>query len=316
MSCYHPTTMFRVRSGRDPETGKWPLTSSRERGLDGFPVEVPCGHCIGCKLDKAQQWATRCLHEAKCHETNCFITLTYDDQHLPPNGSLVKEDFQKFMKRLRRGIENGRVNAQGNRQNNRRNTVRYFACSEYGEQSLRPHYHACLFGFDFSDKKLWARRDGVELYRSDQLSKLWPYGYSTIGEVTEQSAGYVARYTLGKLAGRDGKDIYDRTGREKEKLYMSLKPGIGTEWYKRNKGELYRDDAIVNRGGRLQKIPRYYDKLYERENSQHRLEVSKFKRRVRARDKNPEINTYEHRLLAEEYKNFKVKFTREVDIWQ
>ena len=115
------------------------------------------------------------------YDDNCFITLTYSNQHIPADGSLDVRVFQKFMKRLRKRFGDG---------------IRFYHCGEYGSLLGRPHYHACLFNFDFPDKYLWKENNGQKLYRSPSLEELWPYGYSSIGTVTFESAAYVARYIL------------------------------------------------------------------------------------------------------------------------
>ena len=120
---------------------------------------MPCGQCIGCRLERSRQWAIRCVHEASLWPDNCFVTLTFDDDNIISSGSLVKADFQKFMKRLRKRFGKG---------------VRYFHCGEYGDLLGRPHHHACLFNFSFPDRYLWSSSGGVNLYRSPTLEELWP----------------------------------------------------------------------------------------------------------------------------------------------
>ena len=177
MACYHPLIAYRSRE--KSKNGKYGLSFSIKNGYYDLKVQVPCGQCIGCRLEKSRQWAIRCVHEAQMHEENCFITLTYNKESLPADGSLRKRDFQLFMKRLRKECGEG---------------IRYYMCGEYGAKYERPHYHICLFGYDFKDKYIWDERDKVPLYRSTKLEKLWTLGFSTIGEVTFQSAAYVAPY--------------------------------------------------------------------------------------------------------------------------
>ena len=157
MACYRPLRAYALRNAE----GKMQVSFKRKIGYE--PIWLPCGQCIGCRLERSRQWAMRCMHEAQMYDRNCFVTLTYDDEHLPPNGSLNKRDFQLFMKRLRKRYGSG---------------IRYYQCGEYGELLGRPHHHAILFNFDFDDKVLWSVRDGVRLYRSASLEQLWPHGYS------------------------------------------------------------------------------------------------------------------------------------------
>lgn len=215
------------------------------RKADGFQdrrVSVPCGQCIGCRLDYRHSWAVRCVHEAALHADNCFITLTYDEDHVPDGGTLVKADFQKFMKRLRKEV----------------GKVRYFMCGEYGDRSARPHYHALLFGVDFRDKRVWSRRGGNKVFRSETLERLWNAGMSEIGSVSYQSAGYVAQYAVKKLKTKN-KEVYDAYygGRIAEYAAMSRRPGIGAEWFQRYKDELLEHGSVIV-DGRESKVPRFY----------------------------------------------------------
>ena len=104
MPCYYPLTAYRSKQGRDPKTGKWPVVFNVKDGYSDLEVKIPCGQCIGCRLEKSRQWAIRCIHEASLYDRNCFITLTFDDEHLDPHKSLNKRDFQLFMKRLEEEI--------------------------------------------------------------------------------------------------------------------------------------------------------------------------------------------------------------------
>lgn len=172
------------------------------------------------------------------------MTLTYDDYHLPPGGSLDKTHFVKFMKRLRKRFGAG---------------IRFFQCGEYGEKFKRPHHHVCLFGFDFKDKIPYSRSpSGCILYYSPTLSELWPYGFNTVGELTVDSAAYTARYVLKKI----GRTVDEYDGLQPEYVTMSRRPGIGREWYERYKKDLYTCDTLVVSDDLRLKPPRYYDNLY------------------------------------------------------
>lgn len=198
------------------------------------------------------------MFEAQFHEHNAFITLTYDDANVPYPPSLNYPDFQKFMKRLRFKV----------------GAVRFYMCGEYGELSRRPHFHACLFGVDFPDKVLWSvSRSGNHLYRSPVLESLWPFGFSSVAELTFDSAAYVARYVLKKVTGDLAVDHYSfcdpDTGEvfnlTPEFAHMSLKPGIGSQWFDKFSSDVYNDDrdfVVIN--GKVCKPPRYFDKLLRR----------------------------------------------------
>ena len=152
MTCFHPLQAYKL--GNKPN-GKASIVFKYPIGVDLVEeLKVPCGRCIGCRLERSRQWAIRCLHESKSHEDNCFITLTYDDEHLPRDRSLDVKVFQDFIKRMRKKV----------------GKFRYFHCGEYGEKEFRPHFHACIFGYDFPDKKFLKRtKTGSNLYRSDSL---------------------------------------------------------------------------------------------------------------------------------------------------
>lgn len=260
MPCYHPLTAW-LSKDVNP-SGKRSLVFKEENGKPFSKLEVPCGQCIGCRLEKSRQWAVRCVHEASLYDSNCFITLTYNDESLPLDGGLRKEDFQKFMKRFRKAIAPRQI--------------RFFHCGEYGELTRRPHYHACIFNFDFPDKVEWSTRDGVVLYRSPFLEKLWPFGNSSIGEVTFESAAYVARYVTKKVTGDAAENHYSRVDSDTGEVFqvspeyctMSRRPhGIGYGWYEKYASDAFPKDFITIRGAR-HKPPRYYGHLYEISNSE------------------------------------------------
>lgn len=249
MPCYSPLTGYRSRSKN--ESGKYPVVFNVSDGWIDKPVQVPCGQCIGCRLERSRIWAMRCLHEASLYDNNCFITLTFNDDYVMP--SLDKSIFQKFMKRLRRMFPDARI--------------RYFMCGEYGDKLSRPHYHACLFGFDFPDRVLWSVRDNVRLYRSSILEKLWcdpkngnSFGFSTVGDVSFESAAYVARYCMKKVTGEKADAHYN--GRQSEYITMSRRPGIGLAWLKKFYKDVYPSDEVVIRGNVKCKPARYYDEKF------------------------------------------------------
>lgn len=223
----------------------------------GGSLELPCGQCIGCRLERSRQWAMRCMHEASLHESNSFITLTYDESNLPPGGSLTYRDFQLFMKRLRKVA----------------GKVTFYVGGEYGEALARPHFHACIFGYDFPDKVyLKKASDGSKLYTSALLSKLWPSGMSCIGAVTFASAAYIARYCVQKVNGDAAKAHYERLTDDGEIIslqpefnHMSLKPAIGKRWLDKFQSDVYPRDYVVVNGVKT-KPPKYYDTIFQKEN--------------------------------------------------
>jgi hypothetical protein len=251
MPCYHPLTAYQAA------TGDVVFYESRRHDIVRT-LTLPCGQCIGCRLERSRQWAIRCLHEASLYKQNCFITLTYSDEYLPSNMSLDYRDFQLFMKRLRKKFGT---------------KIRFYMAGEYGENFGRPHFHACLFNLDFQDKVLWKRTSvGSRIFRSGDLEELWPYGFSSIGEVTFESAAYVARYIMKKVTGKQAGEHYEYvcektgeiTNRTPEFNHMSLKPGIGAKWLEKYHTDVYPNDYVVIRGKKV-KPPKYYDKKWAKE---------------------------------------------------
>lgn len=210
-------------------------------------IVVACGQCFACRMNRARDWASRCVLEAKAYNENCFITLTYDPNFLPADYGLVKKDFQDFMKRLRK---------------NTGKKIRYYMCGEYGEKFGRPHYHAILFGYYPSDAEFYTIRAGYNLYTSEEVSKAWQYkGFVSVGDVTYDSACYVARYINKKLTGDKADEVYQ--GRQPPYNNMSLKPGIGASFMDKYSEDIYAKDFIVIRDNLKIKPPRYFDNIYD-----------------------------------------------------
>lgn len=251
-------------------------------------MKVRCGQCVGCRLQRSQEWAVRIMHESQLHDENCFLTLTYDDEHVPENNSLDKKAFPKFMKRVRKHYHARKI--------------RYFHCGEYGSAVGRPHYHACLFGLFPSDSVHVVMRGPHRAYRSESIQRLWPFGFHELGELTFESAQYVAKYCLKKVTGQKAKDHYERmdpeTGElveiEPEYVTMSRRPGIGREWYANYSSDVFpSDEAVID--GRVNRPPRYYYEILKEEDPEAAEEIAK--ERIKKFDRSE--NT-EERLRAQE----------------
>lgn len=191
------------------------------------------------------------MHERQMYDDACFVTLTYEGGQLP-GPSLIYRHFQLFMKKLRRHSVQ---------------RPRFFMCGEYGDRYGRPHFHACLFGVSFPDRVyLRTLPSGFKIYRSPTLESLWDKGYSSVGDVSFESAAYVARYCMKKVTGNNAAIHYnrvdDRTGEEvdiePEFAHMSLKPGLGANWFEKYGREVYPADQVVINGV-VCKPPRRYD---------------------------------------------------------
>lgn len=248
-----------------------------ERGDIVQTLELPCGNCIGCRLERSRQWSVRIMHEASLHECNYFLTLTYDDDHLPADLSLNYKHVQDFLKRYRKQISPTKI--------------RYFFAGEYGDLRLRPHYHACIFGHVPDDLVLFSERGESKLYTSSFLSQLWFHGFSSVGILTADSAAYVARYVVKKISGPMAERHYEImdpitgeiTRRTPEFAKMSLKPGIGAGWFDKYHTDVFPHDMVLAKGHAV-KPPRYYDKLMTERNPDMMEEV-KYSRVVKALDR-------------------------------
>lgn len=248
MACYSPLTAEQAVKGE-------PLNFA-PKGFSGRDlIQIACGQCIGCRLERSRMWAVRCVHEAQMHDASCFVTLTYSTEHLA-QGSLASLDyshFQLFMKKLRHKFPG----------------VRFYMAGEYGGRTWRPHFHAILFGCWFADRKFKKRLDsGFNLYVSSELDRLWTFGFANVADFSFDAAAYIARYCTVKITGPKAETHYCRpdlnTGEmvtlRPEFNRMSLKPGIGALWFRKYMSQVYPRDYVVVNGMKV-KPPRYYDQL-------------------------------------------------------
>ena len=284
MSCYKPITAWRTPTGIVFNE----LSRHDIRGR----LDIPCNKCIGCRLRRASDWASRISHEQKLHEQNCFITLTYAPEHIPPGHSLDYKHFQDFLKRLRAKYET---------------PIRFYMCGEYGDETERPHYHACIFGLDFNDRQPAGKGSSGELfYDSEELTKIWGKGKVSVQDLTPETAGYCARYIVDKLDGDMGEKQYrytdENTGEQKQKTppfaKMSLKPGIGARWLNKYRKDVYQHDQLITSKGETKRPPVYYDKLQKKHNIEQ-WEATAHQRELRARAAHQDNTT--ERLKAKEH---------------
>lgn len=234
MPCFRPVTCYQ------PPDGGQVVFHERK---DHRELEIPCGQCIGCRINRQQMWAFRCLAEASLHEHNWFLTLTYSDENLPPNGSLRHRDWQLFAKRLRKAC----------------GPFRYLMCGEYGAQTARPHYHALLFGLALPDSRRCGLRRGYSVFRSDAIARAWRMGLHELGSVSPMSARYCAGYVL--KDSRVPETVSQETGEVVPLVApygrMSLRPGLGDAWVRRYYPELFAHGAAFHEDRRY-RIPDYF----------------------------------------------------------
>jgi len=245
MRCLSPRT---VGFKADGKTISW---SQKQYSKEFATFQLPCGQCLECRLEYARQWAVRCVHEAKVHDKNAFITLTYSDENLK-SPKLEYRDFQLFMKKLRK-VQN--------------EPIGYFVTGEYGDKTKRPHWHAILFNYDFPDNKaLRTNERGDRVYTSETLNKIWSHGMAEIGSVTFESAGYCARYAAKKLChGKDSDHDYHPISKK------SSKHAIGKKYLEKFWPDIFRYGYIILPDGQQCSIPRYYEKWFENKEKKEML---------------------------------------------
>jgi len=241
-------------------------------------------------MERKRGWAIRAVHEAQMHEVNAFITLTYDEEHLPKDRSVNVRHWQLFAKKVRQEM----------------GPFRFLHCGEYGQDNQRPHYHACIFGLDWhEDWKVHPRKKGKSpLWTSGRLSRLWGNGFSTIGSLSFDSAAYVAGYCVKKSTGKAADGAYRRVDARTGETWqvkadyatMSRNRGLGHDWYEKYHADVYPGDFVVMKGQKF-RPPYYYDKLLE-ETNPGLWEKIKSKRQTIVKD-NEEYQA-EHRLKAKE----------------
>ena len=277
MPCFCPKPAgYRTR----PD-GKKEVVFGKQSQFSGYsPLELPCGKCSGCLTDRARHWATRCQLEALESPNNWFVTLTYDDEHVPwvqsatansDTGEVLdevwlptlrKSDTKRFIHDLRQLAERRRGEFG----------IRFFLSGEYGDQTQRPHYHCLLFNYHCPDPMLFKERDGIVYFVSDEIATAWPYGQALLTYYSFETGAYVAGYVLKKCKarlsepfGRDDEPVYI-DGRQKEFINMSRRPGIGRRFFNEKGEYIYEYDGIVVPSGtftpaHIVKPPPYFDRL-------------------------------------------------------
>lgn len=253
-----------VRQMEDPETGEKAWFKCVQQVL------VPCGHCVGCSSDISRDWSYRMLMEKQVSKNAWFLTLTYDDEHLPEDHQLDKNHLDDFIKKLRNfyyelGLDN----------------IRYYACGEYGSKSGRPHYHMIVYNLPltpleftafnlktpsccFKNKIVGTSLDKTPLYQFDFLNELWQNGFVVVGECTLASCSYVARYVNKKrLSGVKNKELKDK-GITPEFNCMSRMPGIGVKYYENFYDNILSSNLCFYIGNNRCSVGRSFEKWLEK----------------------------------------------------
>lgn len=201
---------------------------------------VPCGKCAACLTNKRKEWTFRLNQELLVSSSSFFITLTYDDEHIPVTEdglpTFSKRDIQLFIKRLRK---------------NTNRKISYYIVSEYGEKTYRPHYHGFIFNLNANQQEA-----------TDLILKSWKNGHVKIGTTQSASIAYVTKYIINRN---------NIKGLSKPFALISKRPAIGSSYL-----ELYGESHLIDKekffvrqNGFKQAIPRYYrDKLFTKEEKQ------------------------------------------------
>lgn len=286
MTCYHPLHAFpngtykngnkcyKITSNKvksisfDKSNGHWYMSENPNKYSNNAYIDIPCGQCIGCRIDYSREWALRCSLESKYHQCTMFLTLTYNDLYVPHSSyvddltgevkdvlTLNPDDFTKFIKRLRRyySREYGK------------DGLRFYGCGEYGSNTLRPHYHVIVFGLELNDLVFLKNTGtGNAIYESSFLSKCWKKGFITASESNFDTCAYTARYVVKKRKGKDA-DEYEKFNIVPEFVRMSRDGGIGLKYYEEHKHEIYANDEIILNDGKKFKPPKFFDKMYNEE---------------------------------------------------
>lgn len=338
LPCYHPLKAWKTGRIR-PDTGKpiYEITSFQQefpsfwKGGFSVPdfVEIPCGQCIGCRIEYSRQWANRCLLEMMYHRSAYFVTLTYDDDHVPrgyypspgtgealPSLSLSKRDCQLFFKRLRKAVSPV--------------LIRFFGCGEYGPSTFRPHYHFIIFGLELDDLEphnvVGYSKSRKQVFRSKLVERAWSFpprddrgesypgaepslaGIVTIQDVSWATCAYTARYVTKKLTGPYGQFYTDFNIIPPFSL-MSRRPGIGRQYYDDHVDtDLYEFEFInvsTEQGGKKFRPPKYYHKLFDVDYPEKSAELKETRRLMAEASKNLKLQKtdldYMEYLAVEEH---------------
>lgn len=268
MQCKNPQWMVSFNKAGEAKFGAnhWFFRTNEmlaNRAYITKKILISCGMCMACRINYTTEWKNRLLAEAKEHEKNYFLTLTYTDEAIPSNPivaengevktdinddpviahPLKKKDLQDFNKRLRRHWV----------YNYHHKGIRHFGVGEYGDKSGRPHYHEILFNCPIHDlqeigveqKVKFGKTVQYKTYFSKTIQKLWPHGKILIGEFNDTTAGYVAGYAVKKQKGKNAKKWYKDRGLEPEFSISSRRPGIGFNYFDEHRHEMIEKDRLL-----------------------------------------------------------------------
>lgn len=292
MACFKPIGAFYSKNADKKIQFKPHSDTAGER------INLPCGRCIGCRIDYVYEWVPRILHECSLHENNQFVSATYSPEFLPKMGDLHYPDMQDFYQKIRDNI----------------GPFRYFTCAEYGskDRTFRPHYHSVMFGLQLDDlKQRKKNNNGDPLYESETLTQLWGRGNVIIGAVTPSSAAYVASYHLKSTDAKHDDAYQIRDFETGEILYQYQKPfvrmskgsgsgkgGIGAAWYSQFKDDAFPKGYVTHQGRKF-RTPDYYMRLLEADDPELYAKL-KLQQRAWTKTKEAQIKNSDRALARRE----------------
>lgn len=267
--CLHEHLKDYCKPGCSELTLLPPLPSLQEvKSIYPYFITIPCGKCQGCRIDHSREWANRLIMEKQYSTEAYFLTLTYDNEHVPKSFYKAKDfdetgeihesltlrmdDVSKFLKNLRKVYGDG---------------IRFYACGEYGEKTHRPHYHMILFNIHLDDLQSYGMSDSFEIQESPTISRIWNMGRVVIAPCNWQTCAYVTRYVTKKCTPEQ-RWKYEYFNIEPERCRMSRMPGIGRQWFDDHKEDIYRTYIIVFGDECNQyefRPPKYFDRLMAEE---------------------------------------------------
>lgn len=267
-------------------------------------IALPCGWCVGCRLDNARMWSLRMMHELR-YSTNChFITLTYADKYLPDHADLKYEHLRDFFKRARHLFQ-GELSPTSRRPTRHVVTpsspaFRYFACGEYGDKTMRPHYHFCAYDFKIPDLRFFKQTKTGPYFISQALADCWQHGHVITCPLDWASAQYVSGYVTKKMNVHEGVRLISPANEDEEAEYYTIQrafqsKGLGLRWYQEHQKEVWDLDACLYSNKYLTKVPRYYFKQLQ-DTDPERAEEVLIKRYEKFKDR-PVLDTELDRQL-------------------
>lgn len=251
MKCYKPKPVL-IKQGERIRFLKW--TKFMAEYNHQLIQWLPCGNCENCLLKRAKEWGERNYLESLSWQNKWFITLTYNDDNLKwklGKPQLVRKDVTLFLKKIR----------------NKGQKIKFFGSGELGTKTRRPHYHYIIYGLEINDLEVYKKNKSSYYYTSKWLNEIWGLGNALIADFSTETASYIARYTIKKKNIMEGE-------------FLNQSNGIGKKYYQENKNDIYKYDKIAiknNKGVYWAKPPRYYDKLYEKEEPDKYLEIKKMR---------------------------------------